>query len=75
MIREHARDMSRHLEEVGLGYFAHMKGAFKLAGTCAYATVVLVIHGVCPDAFGTTGTDLLKTALCELEASQQRKDE
>ena len=64
-----------HLKDVGLGYFEHMRGAFKLAGSCAYAAGVLVVHGVFPDFGGTTGTDTLKKALAELEASQKEETE
>lgn len=64
-----------HLKDVGLGYFEHMKGAFKLAGSCAYASGVLVLHGVFPDFGGTTGTDTLKKALSELESSQKVREE
>lgn len=64
-----------HLKDVGLGYFEHMRGAFKLAGSCAYAAGVLVVHGVFPDFGGTTGTDTLKKALAELETSQKEETE
>ena len=64
-----------HLEDVGLGYFEHMKGAFSLAGSCAYAAIVLVAHGLYPDYGGTTGTDTLKSALQKLEASQRDEEE
>jgi hypothetical protein len=62
-----------HLKEVNLGYFEHMKGAFSLAKSCAYATLVLVAHGIFPDWGGTTGTDTLKAALAELEKSQEKE--
>ena len=64
-----------HLKDVGLGYFEHMKGAFNLAGSCAYAAGILVVHGLFPDLGGTTGTDTLKKALAELEASQKEERE
>ena len=64
-----------HLNDVGLGYFEHMKGAFSLAGSCAYATGVLILHGLFPDVGGTTGTDTLKKALAELESSQATHEE
>ena len=64
-----------HLDDIGLGYFEHMKGAFKLAGSCAYASIVLVAHGIYPDYGGTTGTDTLKNALAKLEASQKEEQQ
>jgi len=64
-----------HLEDVNLGYFEHMKGAFRLAASCAYATGVLIVHGLLPDFGGTTGTDTLKAALATLERSQADKTE
>lgn len=61
-----------HLEEIGLGYFEHMKGAFKLAGSCAYATGVLIVHGLFPDFGGNTGSETLRNALDKLEEDQKR---
>ena len=61
-----------HLEEIGLGYFEHMKGAFRLAGSCAYATGVLIVHGLFPDFGGNTGTETLINALDKLEEDQKR---
>lgn len=57
----------KHLKDVNLGYFEHMKGAFGLAGSCIKATGVLIIHGIYPDAFGITGTEILRNALKKLE--------
>ena len=64
-----------HLKDVNLGYFEHMKGAFQLAGSCAYATAVLVAHGLFPDLGGNTGTETLKAALEALERSQSGSSE
>ena len=64
-----------HLKDINQGYFEHMRGAFSLAKSCAYATVVLVAHGVFPDWGGTTGTDTLKKALAKLEKSQEMEKE
>ena len=64
-----------HLKDVNIGYFEHMRGAFSLAGSCAYAAGILVVHGLLPDLGGTTGTDTLKAALAKLEESQKHKDQ
>lgn len=63
-----------HLEDTGLGYVEHMRGALGLAKSTAYATCVLVVHAFFPDMYGTTGTDTLKAALHKLE-SASKKDE
>ena len=60
-----------HLQDVKLGYFSHMKGAFSLACSCLYSACVLFLHGIFPDLGGTTGTDTLKNALKKIEENNE----
>ena len=64
----------KHLEEVKLGYFEHMKGTLRLTGSCLKASGVLLIHSIYPDAFGITGTEILKNALAKLKENQNQNN-
>ena len=44
-----------HLKDVGMGYFQHMIGAYKLAFRFALGTVQLLIHGLIPSIFIDAG--------------------
>ena len=44
-----------HLKDVGMGYFEHMTGAFKLAFRFLLGTVQLIIHGFLPSLFVDAG--------------------
>ena len=44
-----------HLKDVGMGYFEHMRGAFKLAFRFLLGTVQLIIHGFLPSLFIDAG--------------------
>ena len=44
-----------HLKDVGMGYFEHMIGAYKLAFRYAFGTVQLLIHGLIPGVFIDAG--------------------
>jgi len=44
-----------HLKDVGMGYFEHMRGAFKLAFRFLLGTVQLIIHGFLPSLFVDAG--------------------
>ena len=37
-----------HLKDVGMGYFEHMLGAYKLAFRYALGAIQLLIHGLIP---------------------------
>jgi hypothetical protein len=45
----------KHLEEVGMGYFQHMFGAFKLAFRFTLGAIMLVIHAFLPNIFVNAG--------------------
>ena len=45
----------KHLEEVGMGYFQHMFGAFKLAFRFIFGAIMLVIHAFLPNIFVNAG--------------------
>ena len=44
-----------HLKDVGMGYFEHMIGAYKLAFRFALGTLQLLIHGLIPGIFVDAG--------------------
>ena len=45
----------KHLEEVGMGYFQHMFGAFRLAFRFILGAIMLVIHAFLPNIFVNAG--------------------
>lgn len=49
------RGTMKHLEEVGMGYFQHMLGAFKLAFRFTLGAIMLVIHAFLPNIFVNAG--------------------
>lgn len=53
-----------HLEEVGLGYFAHLRRAFGIGGRLLGAGLACLIHGVFPRLFTHTASRTI-TALNE----------
>ena len=44
-----------HLKDVGMGYFEHMLGAYKLAFRYALGALQLLIHGLIPGVFIDAG--------------------
>jgi len=44
-----------HLKDVGMGYFEHLYGAYKLAFRFLFGTVQLLIHGLIPSLFVDAG--------------------
>ena len=44
-----------HLKDVGMGYFEHLIGAYKLAFRFLLGTVQLLIHGLIPGLFVDAG--------------------
>ena len=44
-----------HLDDVGMGYFEHMIGAYKLAFRFALGAIQLLIHGLIPGIFIDAG--------------------
>ena len=51
--------MFKHLQETNMGYFAHMFHSFGYAKEFFIASIKAVIHGIYPDIFKTTSTDLV----------------
>ena len=48
-----------HLESINLSYFSHLKIAFHHSFTSVKAAFVFFIHGIFPDCFETTGSDII----------------
>ena len=44
-----------YLKDVGMGYFEHMIGAYKLAFRYALGAIQLLIHGLIPGVFIDAG--------------------
>lgn len=44
-----------YLKDVGMGYFEHLLGAYKLAFRFALGTLQLLIHGLIPGIFIDAG--------------------
>ena len=45
-----------HLEEVGLGYFAHLRRALRIGGRLLGAGLACLVHGVFPGLFTHTAS-------------------
>lgn len=54
------RGTMKHLEEVGMGYFQHMFGAFKLAFRFITGAIMLVIHAFLPNIFVNAGKNTVE---------------
>lgn len=48
----------QHLENKNIGYFPHLIQAWKIAGLMVCSGVACFIHGIYPDIFSTTATDI-----------------
>ena len=59
--------MFKHLEDIGLGYFEHAKGALSGAKTTFISTLILMTHAIYPDIFTTDATEILKEKIRELK--------
>ena len=62
----------RHLEEVGLGYFAHLRRALRIGTRLLGAGFACLIHGLFPDLFTHTASRTitgLNDELAQLPAS------
>ncbi|HST37582.1 MAG TPA: DUF6356 family protein [Allosphingosinicella sp.] len=61
-----------HLQEVGLGYFAHMARAFRIGGRLLGAGFACLIHGFFPGLFTHTASRTIASLddeLAQLPAS------
>jgi len=48
-----------HLQSINLPYFSHLKIAFHYSFTSVKAALVFFIHGIFPDCFETTGSNII----------------
>ena len=64
----------KHLEDTGLGYVEHARGAMSLAGACLKAAGICVVHAVYPDWGDASGSAVLREALRRLDEAKE-KDE
>ena len=56
-------DMSRHLKEINMSYFQHMKCALGYAKESGKAMVYFSVHAFLPDVWVTKGSEKLKNLL------------
>ncbi len=63
----------KHLEEVKMNYFTHMYYAFSYAFKSACASVIFIIHGICPDTFTHSGYILTKDIVDTIENHNNKK--
>lgn len=47
-----------HLKEEEIGYFRHMRRAFRFSFACFVCSIKGFIHGFCPDTFTNTSEEL-----------------
>lgn len=50
--------MFKHLKEANMTYTQHMKKAMNLSWKSFKASMILFIHGLIPDIFTQTGSDI-----------------
>lgn len=48
-----------HLENVNLTYFQHLQGAIKFSYMSFSASIIFMIHGLFPNYFIHTGSDII----------------
>ena len=48
-----------HLDNIGLSYYDHLKGAFIFSYLSLKASIVFFIHGLFPNYFIYTGSDII----------------
>jgi len=60
--------MFAHLEDIGLGYFEHAKGALDGARVSLCASLMLVAHAIYPDILKDDATEMLKEKIRELKS-------
>lgn len=53
----------KHLDEVGIGYFEHMRIAFLNSFRLLVSSLVLIIHGIAPCLFTKTSSVMIKKVL------------
>lgn len=55
-----------HLDDVGLGYFAHLARAFRIAGRLLATGLACLIHGIVPGLFTDRATRTVENLHREL---------
>lgn len=53
----------KHLEEKRIGYFAHLRQAWWISLRMFYGGVACFVHGLVPDWFTTTASDVAADVL------------
>lgn len=56
-----------HLEEIQMSYCSHLFRAIRFGYLSFYAGVIFIVHGLVPDWFVHTGSDLIRDLNCELQ--------
>jgi hypothetical protein len=64
-----------HLADRRLGYCEHMAGAFTYASSALLAAVIFVIHGIIPDIFTDTGSNIIECLNGKIKKSQLESKE
>ncbi len=65
---------TRHLEEAGEGYFEHLLFTLRIGSLLLVAAAAIIIHGVLPFIFVSTGSTIIahvNTLLSERRARQK----
>lgn len=63
----------KHLDNVGLGYFAHARGALSISWQLMVASMAVFVHAIYPDVFETYATDTMKRIIEEHEQYVERE--
>ena len=68
--------MFAHLEDIGLGYFEHAKGALDGARVSLCASLILVAHAIYPDVLKDDATEMLKEKIIDTKQTlvMQKRD-
>ena len=65
--------MSKHLKEINMSYFQHMKCALGYAKKSGKITVYFLIHAFLPDVWVTKGSNHLKKLLENIHSRNLKK--
>jgi len=63
-----------HLEKIKMGYFEHMSQAFLYSFAAFEAGIIFFIHGLFPDIFETTGSEIIHDLYSKLGFSKNIKN-
>jgi hypothetical protein len=62
-----------HLEEISMNFYEHLFRAWRNGVKSIYAGIILMIHGLFPDCFIHTGSDMIHDINLELNNSKKLK--